>query len=140
MLWPSESACGSKEFNAPFPVSPSGGKPGRAGSPHAGSTLLASKGGWQASMLPAPPTRGLPPPCGSPASAVLVQTAVSIKPELSIWLTTGTFYLALIGDSGLAGCFSFLVSGYWRWMARCRRRLLRALCLCRLCRWLRLGC
>ena len=101
MLWPSESACGSKEFNAPFPVSPSGGKPGRAGSPHAGSTLLASKGGWQASMLPAPPTRGLPPPCGSPASAVLVQTAVSIKPELSIWLTTGTFYLAL--TSGLPG-------------------------------------
>jgi len=100
MLWPSESACGSKEFNAPFPVSPSGGKPGRAGSPHAGSTLLASKGGWQASMLPAPPTRGLPPPCGSPASAVLVQTAVSIKPELSIWLTTGTFYLALTDRQG----------------------------------------
>jgi hypothetical protein len=90
-----KSACGSKEFNAPFPVSPSGGKPGRAGSPHAGSTLLASKGGWQPSMLPAPPTRGLPPPCESPASAVFVQIAVSTKPELSIWLKTGTFYLAL---------------------------------------------
>jgi hypothetical protein len=95
MVWRSKSACGSKEFNSPFPVSPSGGKPGRAGSPHAESMLLASKGGWQASMLPAPPTRGLPPPCGSPASAVVLQIVVSIKPELSIWLKTGTFYLAL---------------------------------------------
>jgi len=91
----SKSACGSKEFNAPFPVSPSGGKLGRAGSPHAGSTLLASTKRWQASMLPAPPTRGLPPPCGSPASAFVVRLAVSTKPELSIWLRTGTFYLAL---------------------------------------------
>jgi len=69
MVSPSKSACGSKEFNAPFPVSPSGGKPGRAGSPHAGSTLRASKGGWHVAMLPAPPTRGLPPPCASPACA-----------------------------------------------------------------------
>ena len=95
MVWRSKSACGSKEFNSPFPVSPSGGRPGRAGSPHAGSTLLASKKRWQASLLPAPPTRGLPPPCGSPASAVVLQIVVSIKPELSIWLKTGTFYLAL---------------------------------------------
>jgi hypothetical protein len=95
MVSPSKSACGSKEFNAPFPVSPSGGKPGRAGSPHAGSTLLASKKRWQASLLPAPPTRGLPPPCASPASAVANQIAVSRKPELSMWLQTGTFYLAL---------------------------------------------
>jgi predicted nucleotide-binding protein with TIR-like domain len=42
---------------------------GRLGSPHAGSTLLASKQRWQGSMQPAPPTRGLPPPCASPASA-----------------------------------------------------------------------
>src|SRR5580658_473709 len=60
-------ACGSKELDLPFPVSPSGGKPGGAGSPHAGSTLRASKKRWRASMLPAPPTRGLPPPCVSPA-------------------------------------------------------------------------
>jgi hypothetical protein len=60
-------ACGSKELDLPFPVSPSGGKPGGAGSPHAGSTLRASKKRWHASMLPAPPTRGLPPPCVSPA-------------------------------------------------------------------------
>ena len=100
MVWRSKSACGSKEFNAPFPVSPSGGKPGRAGSPHAGSTLLASKGGWQASMLPAPPTRGLPPPCGSPASAVLVQIAVSRKQELSILAKNRNFLLGL-DSSGL---------------------------------------
>lgn len=54
-------------LNSPFPVSPSGGKPGRAGSPHAGSTLRTSKMRCHASMLPAPPTRGLPPPCESPA-------------------------------------------------------------------------
>jgi hypothetical protein len=54
-------ASGSKEFNAPFPVSPSGGKPGRAGSPHAGSTLRASKSGWHVSMLPAPPQEGCRP-------------------------------------------------------------------------------
>ncbi len=64
------AACGSNEtLDAPFPVSPSGGKPGRAGSPHAGSTLRASKKRWHAALLPAPPTRGLPPPCASPASA-----------------------------------------------------------------------
>ena len=62
MFWRSKLACGSKEFNAPFPVSPSG----------------ASRGG----RVP-------------PASAVLVQIAVSRKQELSIWLKTGTFYLAL---------------------------------------------
>jgi len=85
----------ARNLNAPFPVSPSGGKPGRAGSPHAGSTLLASKQRRQASMLPAPPTRGLPPPCASPASARYNVSTELQKPELSIWLKTGTFYLAL---------------------------------------------
>ena len=60
-------ACGARNLISPFPVSPSGGKPGRAGSPHAGSTPRASQKRWHASMLPAPPTRGLPPPCVSPA-------------------------------------------------------------------------
>jgi hypothetical protein len=58
-------ACGSEEFNPPFPLPPRASR-GGDGSPHAGSTLLASKKRWQASMLPAPPTRGLPPPCVSP--------------------------------------------------------------------------
>jgi transposase len=49
-----ESACGSKESSPPFPFPPVG-KPGRAGSPHAANTA-------------APPTRGLLPPCASPAS------------------------------------------------------------------------
>ena len=61
-----EMAYGSKESDPPFPFPP-GEKPGRAGSPHAGSTLPASKRRWHPSMLPAPPTRGLPPPCESPA-------------------------------------------------------------------------
>ena len=60
------SACGSKELISPFPVSPSGGKPGRAGSPHAGSTSHASKKRWHVPMLPAPPTRGASPPCAIP--------------------------------------------------------------------------
>src|SRR5579863_1032110 len=50
----------------PFPF-PLRGKPGRAGSPHAGSTLRASQKRWHASLRPAPPSRGLPPPCESPA-------------------------------------------------------------------------
>ena len=88
------SACGSKESDPPFPFPP-GASRGGDGSPHAGSTLLASKKRWQASMLPAPPTRGLPPPCASPASAVVDEVVLSRKPELSIWLEIGTFYLAL---------------------------------------------
>ena len=47
-----ESACGSKELDSPFPFPQ--GKPGREGSPHAANTAT-------------PPTRGLPPPCASPA-------------------------------------------------------------------------
>ena len=49
----SESAGGSKESTPPFPF-PQRGKPGREGSPHAAKNA-------------APPTRGLPPPCASPA-------------------------------------------------------------------------
>ena len=48
------TACGSKESPPPFPFPP-GERPGRAGSPHAAQSA-------------APPTRGLPPPCASPAS------------------------------------------------------------------------
>ena len=47
---PKQIACGSKEVDRPFPVSPSGESPGRAGSPHAGSTLPASKKRWHASL------------------------------------------------------------------------------------------
>lgn len=61
-----EIACGSPEFNPPFPFPP-GASRGGVRSPHAGSTLRASKRRWHASLLPAPPTRGLPPPCESPA-------------------------------------------------------------------------
>jgi transposase len=51
-----EAACGSKESCPPFPFPP-GGKPGRAGSPHAAQSA-------------APPTRGLSPPCASPGSTL----------------------------------------------------------------------
>jgi hypothetical protein len=49
----------AKEFNPPFPFPPRG-KPGRAGSPHAGSTLPASQNRWHAAMPPAPPTSKAP--------------------------------------------------------------------------------
>jgi hypothetical protein len=72
---------------SPFPVSPSGGKPGRVGSPHAGSTSHASKRRWPVPMLPAPPTRGASPPCESPRVATrgfwLTRTAFSWKPRPS---------------------------------------------------------
>src|SRR5215471_6490572 len=56
---------------SPFPVSPSGGKPGRAGSPHAAGTLCATKKRWHTSMPRLPPQGGfqsapLTPPCASP--------------------------------------------------------------------------
>ncbi len=47
---------------------PRQGKPGRAGSPYAASSLPASKQRWPASLPAAPPTRGLAPPFESPAS------------------------------------------------------------------------
>jgi hypothetical protein len=59
----------SAQGSSPFPF-PQGEKPGREGSPHAGSTLRASQKRWHATMPPAPPTRGLPPPCASPARAI----------------------------------------------------------------------
>src|SRR5262245_19735422 len=43
---------------SPFPVSPSGGKPGRAGSPRAAGTLCASKKRWHTSMPRLPPQEG----------------------------------------------------------------------------------
>ena len=58
------------KWNAPFPVSPSGGKAGVGGFPPRRGTLRASKQRWHVALLPAPPTRGLPPPCASPASAL----------------------------------------------------------------------
>ena len=45
-------------LNSPFPVSPSGGKPGRAGSPHAAGTLCANKKRWHTSMPQLPPQEG----------------------------------------------------------------------------------
>jgi len=60
----------ARNWDSPFPVSPSGGKPGRAGSPHAGGHVARPAKSAGTHRAPAPPTRGLPPPCGSPASAV----------------------------------------------------------------------
>jgi hypothetical protein len=51
----------ARNLESPFPVSPSGGKPGREGSPHAGSTLRASQKRWHASSYRLPPQEGLRP-------------------------------------------------------------------------------
>ena len=47
----------ARKFESPFPVSPSGGKPGRAGSPQP-RTLRASPTRWHASMRRLPPQEG----------------------------------------------------------------------------------
>src|SRR5215469_16255167 len=55
--WPArEIGLRQQGIESPFPVSPRG-KPGRDGSPHAGSTPRASKKRCHAAMLPAPPTK-----------------------------------------------------------------------------------
>src|SRR5579863_5474551 len=46
---------------SPFPVSPSGGKPGRAGSPHAGSTLRGQQKALARIMRRLPPQEGCRP-------------------------------------------------------------------------------
>jgi hypothetical protein len=72
---PDKLACGSKEFDPPFPFPP-GASRGGDGSPHAGSTLLASQKRWPASMLPAPPTSKAPAWRGSIRERNFVHAAV----------------------------------------------------------------
>ncbi len=56
---------GSLQFTSPFPVSPFGGKPGRAGSPHAGARREPAKSAGTR-HAPAPPTRGAAAPLWIP--------------------------------------------------------------------------
>ncbi len=90
----SRLACGSKEFDPPFPF-----PQGQAGAgmvpPTPEARCCPAKSAGQHRCCRLPPTRGLPPPCASPASAVVEQVGLSRKAELSMWLKTGTFYLAL---------------------------------------------
>src|ERR1700729_1659276 len=51
----------ARNWNAPFPVSPSGGKPGRAGSPHAGSTLRGQPKALARIVRRLPPQEGCRP-------------------------------------------------------------------------------
>ena len=70
LIGAAEMACGSAVFNPPFPFPPPG-KLGRAGSPHAGSTLRASQKRWLASLLSAPPhKRAAAPLCIPPLRSV----------------------------------------------------------------------
>jgi len=52
---------------SPFPVSPSGGKPGRGGFPPRREHAARQPKALARIVAAAPPTRGLPPPCASPA-------------------------------------------------------------------------
>jgi hypothetical protein len=54
-------------IESPLSRFPSGESRGGRVPPTPGGTLRASKERGHAPMLPAPPTRGLPPPCESPA-------------------------------------------------------------------------
>jgi hypothetical protein len=56
-------------ISSPFPVSPKG-KPGRGRFPPRRDTLRANKKRLARIDAAGSPTRGLPPPCASPASAV----------------------------------------------------------------------
>ncbi len=57
-----------KELELPFPVSPPG-QAGAGGFPPRREHAARQPKRRHASMHPAPPTRGLPPPCVSPARA-----------------------------------------------------------------------
>jgi hypothetical protein len=61
-------ACGSEEDSliSLFPVSPSGGKPGREGSPHAGEHVARQQKALALAVRPAPPARGAQPPLRIP--------------------------------------------------------------------------
>ena len=88
----------ARNLNAPFPVSPSGGKPGRGRFPprrkHAArqQTALAS-----IDAAGSPHKRAAAPLC-IPCERAGELQVLGAKPELSIWLKTGTFYLALTRD------------------------------------------
>ena len=56
-----EMPAAARNWNAPFPVSPSGGKPGRAGSPHAGSTLRGQPKALARIVRRLPPQEGCRP-------------------------------------------------------------------------------
>jgi hypothetical protein len=55
------SLAAARNWDAPFPVSPSGGKPGRAGSPHADGTLRGQQKALAGIVRRLPPQEGCRP-------------------------------------------------------------------------------
>src|SRR5262249_14034715 len=107
----------------PFPVSPSGGKPGRAGSPRAAGTLCASKKRWHTSMPRLPPQEGfqsapLKPPLRIPpmGTGAVSQWSASI---------CGTGAEKKIKDGRPVGFvfYAFLIEAFSSAFGRCRLHL-----------------
>jgi hypothetical protein len=76
-----QNACGSREVGTPpFPFPP-GGKPGRAGSPHAAGTLSASKKRWHTSMPRLPPQGGFQTAALKPPLRIPRWTPFGLRPD-----------------------------------------------------------
>ena len=98
------NACGSKESGRPLSRFPLRGKAGAGGFPPSRQHAARPAKSAGTHRAPAPPTRGLPPPCGSPASAVRRAWQLSRQPPGSghtaaeigcRWRTVYTKYLTL---------------------------------------------
>ena len=97
------NACGSKELERPLSRFPLRGKAGAGGFPPSRQHAARPAKSAGTHRAPALPTRGLPPPCGSPASAVRrawqLETTARLghtrRPIGLRWRTVYTKYLTL---------------------------------------------
>ena len=95
-----------RNWDAPFPVSPSGGKPGRAGSPHAGEHVARQQKALALAVRPAPPARGAQPPlrippCPSPKAHLGLHyfgASEEMKKSLTIAALSDMAHIRLIND------------------------------------------
>jgi hypothetical protein len=95
-----EIACGSTEFGRPLSRFPLRGKAGAGGFPPRRQHVARPAKGAGTHRAPAPPTRGLPPPCVSPAQragAGLMQCrhSAGLKRRIDFGRVVYTEYLTL---------------------------------------------
>ena len=75
-----KTAAGRRNLNPPFPVSPSGGKPGREGSPHAAKNRrLPPPEGFQ--PAPLKPPLCIPPPSREAGNTAAARTLPPVAPQ-----------------------------------------------------------